>query len=242
MRSRNPIFSSDAYENAERAYTRTMTYGGTIAKTLVLLSLLLITAAFTFVVALTQGIGMPLLIGSGIVAFILVIVTMMKPSIAAFTAPIYAAVEGVLVGSVTASFGAMFDGIVLQAVLLTIGVTFATLILYTTRTIRVTARFRQIVMAMTLGIMITYLINLVFMLFGAQLPFLHEASPLGIGISLLIVAVAAFNLLLDFDSIEFGVRNGLPKNYEWVNALGLLVTLVWLYFEILRLLSLFRER
>lgn len=242
MRGSNPIFSSDSYQRSSYGNTNTMSIRGTINKTLLLLLLLVATSAYTYNITATKGLSYGFLIGVAIVCFILVMVTMFKPAVAPFTAPIYALLEGVAVGNASAIFEGFYSGIVLQAVCVTLGVTFAALLLYTSRTIRVTSKFRKIVMIATLGVFITYLVQLVFMLFGVSIPFLHQSTPLNIGISIVILIIASLNLLLDFDQIESGTRNQLPKVYEWVSSVGLLVTLVWIYFEALRLVALLRNR
>jgi uncharacterized YccA/Bax inhibitor family protein len=139
-------------------------------------------------------------------------------------------------------FEASFPGIAIQAVALTFGVLGAMLVLYRTGVIKVTQRFRAGVLAATLAIVAVYLVALVLGLFGVRVPFLNDASPLGILISLAIVTVAALNLVLDFDLIDRGARAGAPAFMEWYAAFGLLVTLVWLYLELLRLLARLRSR
>jgi uncharacterized YccA/Bax inhibitor family protein len=181
------------------------------------------------IVALLGGLGIAIL-------------TIVKPHLARFTAPVYAIVMGVVVGAISRLYEAAWDGIVLQAVGLTIGVFFVMLFLYATRVIRVTDKLRMGIVAATGAIFLVYMLNLVLRLFGASVPFIHDAGPLGIGISLVIVGVAAFNLLLDFDLIEKGVERAAPKHMEWFCAFGLLVTLIWLYLELLRLLSKLQQR
>ena len=151
--------------------------------------------------------------------------------------PIYAVLEGLLLGGISSLYNQRFQGLPLQAVALTFGVFIAFLIVYRMGLIRATERFRLGVVAATGGIAVMYLLSFVLGFFGVRMSFLHDSSPLSIGISLVIVAVAALNLVLDFDFIERGVEQGAPKFMEWYGAFGLLVTLVWLYLEILRLLS-----
>jgi uncharacterized YccA/Bax inhibitor family protein len=188
--------------------------------------------------------------GSGVAGWVLVaslaglgvaIATIVRPRWSPVTAPIYALVEGVVLGVVSMWFEAEFPGIAIQAVALTFGVMGAMLVLYTTRVIKVTQRFRTGVIAATLAIAGVYLVAFLLGLFGVRVPFLYDASPLGILISLAIVAVAALNLVLDFDLIERGARSGAPAYMEWYAAFGLLVTLVWLYLELLRLLGRLRR-
>jgi len=164
-------------------------------------------------------------------------VTVFKPKASPYTAPLYAVLEGLLLGGVSALYNARFAGLPLQAVTLTFGVFAALLLVYRTGIVRVTQNFRLGVFAATGGIAIMYLLSFVLRLFGVQMAFLHDSSPLSIGISLVVVVVAALNLVLDFDFIERGVERGAPRFMEWYAAFGLLVTLVWLYLEILRLLG-----
>jgi uncharacterized YccA/Bax inhibitor family protein len=160
-----------------------------------------------------------------------------KPRLSPYTAPLYAVLEGLLLGGISALYNARFAGLPLQAVALTFGVFAALLLVYRTGLVRATENFRLGVAAATGGIMVMYLLTFVLRLFGVQLAFLHDSSPLSIGISLVVVVVAALNLVLDFDFIERGVEQRAPKYMEWYAAFGLLVTLVWLYLEILRLLA-----
>ena len=167
--------------------------------------------------------------------------TIFKPNLARFTAPIYALIEGALLGAISAAYNTAYDGIVIQAVGLTIGVFATMLFLYATRVIKVTDKLRSGIMVATGAILLVYVANFILSLFDANVPFLHSTGAIGIGISLLIVGVAAFNLLLDFDFVERGVEAGAPRHMEWYAAFGLLVTLVWLYLELLRLLSKLRD-
>jgi uncharacterized YccA/Bax inhibitor family protein len=165
------------------------------------------------------------------------LLTIFKPNLARFTAPVYALLEGAFLGAISAAYNAAFDGIVLQAIGLTIGVFAVMLFLFATRIIAVTDKLRMGIVAATGAVLLMYLVNMVLSLFNSSVPFLHNSSLVGIAISLVIVAVAAFNLLLDFDFVERGVAAGAPKQTEWYAAFGLLVTIVWLYLEVLRLLS-----
>jgi uncharacterized YccA/Bax inhibitor family protein len=168
--------------------------------------------------------------------------TIFKPKLARFTAPVYALLEGALLGAISALYNSTYDGIVVQAVALTAGVFAVMLFLFATRVITVTDKLRMGIVAATGAIMLVYVLNLVLSLFGSEIPFLHSTGAMGIGISLLIVGVAAFNLLLDFDFVERGVEAGAPRYMEWYAAFGLLVTLIWLYLELLRLLSKLQRR
>ncbi len=170
------------------------------------------------------------------------VLTIFKPKLARFTAPVYALLEGALLGAISALYNSAYDGIVVQAVAMTVGVFAVMLFLFATRVIKVTDKLRMGIVAATGGIMLVYVLNLVLSLFGGNLAFLQSSSAMGIGISVLIVGVAAFNLLLDFDFVERGVEAGAPRYMEWYAAFGLLVTLIWLYLELLRLLAKLQRR
>ena len=176
-----------------------------------------------------------------IVGFVAVIVMYFKPRLAKILGPIYAVAQGFAVGCISKAYENFYDGIVIQAAGATIAVFAVMLGLYHTRIIKVTDRFRKTVIFATLGVMALYLVSFVFSLFGGEVPFLNEPSAIGIGFSVLVCGIAALNLALDFDFIERGAKAGLAKDYEWVAAVGLLVTIVWLYLEILRLLSKLRQ-
>jgi uncharacterized YccA/Bax inhibitor family protein len=164
-----------------------------------------------------------------------------KPNWAGYLAPIYGLLEGLFIGGISAIFNAAFadkyPGLIMQAVGLTFGVAIAMFLLYNFRVIKATEKFKSVIIMSTLGIGIFYLLTLVLNLFGVNVSFMYDSSLLSIGISLFIVAIAALNLILDFDMIEQGAERGAPKFMEWYGAFGLMVTLVWLYLEILRLLS-----
>jgi uncharacterized YccA/Bax inhibitor family protein len=177
-----------------------------------------------------------------IVGFVLVLATYFRPAWARVTAPLYAVAEGLLVGAISKVYEVRFEGIVLQAVGLTIGVFAMMLVLYATGRIRVTPRFRLGIIAATGGIVLIYLATAVMRLFGGDMPFLHGTGPVGIGFSLVVVVIAALNLTLDFDFIDRAEQAGAPRQLEWFAALGLVVTLVWLYLELLRLLGKLRSR
>jgi uncharacterized YccA/Bax inhibitor family protein len=177
-----------------------------------------------------------------LVAFGVAMVTCFKPNLARITGPIYAVLQGVVLGAISGLYNAAWDGIVLQAVSLTIGVFFTMLFLYGTRIIKVTDKLRMGIVAATGAVFLVYLANAVFRLFGGHLPYLHDTSAIGIAISVVIVGVAAFNLLLDFDFVERGTAAGAPAKMEWYAAFGLLVTIVWLYLELLRLLAILQGR
>ena len=245
MRTANPALKDSTFAGVRAAAGEpAMTLRGTAAKSLLLLLLTVFAAGFTWnaVAAGNLGIVGPATIVGGIGGFIVALVTVFRPRASPYTAPLYAVLEGLLLGGVSALYNARFAGLPLQAVTLTFGVFAALLLVYRTGIVRVTQNFRLGVFAATGGIAIMYLLSFVLRLFGVQMAFLHDSSPLSIGISLVVVVVAALNLVLDFDFIERGVERGAPRFMEWYAAFGLLVTLVWLYLEILRLLSKLQER
>lgn len=180
---------------------------------------------------------MPWVIGSALVGLVFCLITCFKKEWAAVTGSIYALAEGVLLGAISAMYEAQFHGLVLQAVLLTFGVFLALLALYTLRLVKVTDKLRVGIFAATASIGLVYLATIVLGFFQIEIPYIHGSGAIGIGFSVVVVGIAAMNLLLDFDMIERGVMQGAPKYMEWYAAFGLLVTLVWLYLEILRLLA-----
>ena len=231
-------------------WQKAMTVNGTISASAVLLVLLLVAGYFGWNAAsgpvTNEGVEtyqFPGIAMIGIViGFVAVIVANMKPNLAKFLGPVYAVGYGFAVGAISKGYETFYDGIVIQAVLATASVLAVMLVLYRTRIIKVTDKFRRTVIFATLGIMVLYLFSFVLSLFGTTLPFLNgDNMALSIGFSVLVCGLAAANLALDFDFIERGTAAGLPKEYEWVAALGLVVTLVWLYLELLRLLSYLRN-
>jgi uncharacterized YccA/Bax inhibitor family protein len=219
-----------------------MTTGGVATACAVLLALLLVGGTFGWmqVEPLPEGQGIDFpgwIIVPLLVAFGVAILTVFKPAWARITAPIYALIEGVVLGAISHLYEIRWDGIVLQAVGLTIGVFAVMLFIFSTRIIRVTNRLRTGIIAATGAVFLVYLVNIIMNLFGADLPFIHDGGAFSILFSLAVVGIAAFNLLLDFDMVEQGVARQWPKHMEWYGAFGLLVTLVWLYLEMLRLLG-----
>ena len=244
MRTANPTLNEQVFANAPAAAGgQVMTLQGAVNKTFILALLLVISGGFSwqFVQANPQMSGM-LSIGSALVGFVLVMASSFKPTWSPVVAPAYGLVEGVFVGVISARYSALYDGIVLQAALLTLGILFALLFAYQSRLIKATENFKLGLVAATGGIAIVYLASIVLSLFGIQIPLIHQSGLVGIGFSLVVVVIAALNLVLDFDFIENGVAQGAPKYMEWQSALGLLVTIVWLYIEMLRLLSKLRSR
>ncbi len=226
-----------------------MTVNGVITASLVLLTLILVSASFGWSAAsgptLENGVEtyqFPTLGIVGIlVGFAAVIGAYVKPKLAKILGPVYALGMGFAVGAISKGYESAFDGIVVQAVGATVSVFVVMLVLYRTRIIKVTDRFRRIVIGATLGIMLLYLVSIVINLFGGSVGFINSPSLFGIGFSIFVAGIAAMNLALDFDLVERGVDARMPKDYEWVAALGIVVTLVWLYLEMLRLLSKLRQ-
>ena len=223
-----------------------MTERGTMNKFFIMFLLVMASASLTWK-AFYDGVNvMPYMLGAAILGFITAMVVIFKKEWSPFLAPVYALLEGVFLGAISATYNNAFaksaPGIVTQAVLLTFGTVIAMYLLYRFRVIKVTDKLRSIIFTATAGIAIFYLLAMVLRLFHVDIAFLHEGSLLGIGFSLVVVVIAAMNLLLDFDMIEKGVAAGAPKFMEWYGAFGLLVTIVWLYLEILRLLSKLADR
>jgi uncharacterized YccA/Bax inhibitor family protein len=247
VKSSNPVLSERMFARDHVFGQETMTINGTMNKTGIMLLLVIAGAVYTwgkFYNAFSidnPGSGIaavtPWLLVGGIGGFIAAIVTSFKPKIAHITAPVYALLQGLFLGGISAVFESSYTGIVMRAVALTLGVFVVMLLLYRSQVIKVTDKFRMGVFAATGGIALVYLISFVAGFFGAGFSFLHDSSMLSIGISLVVVAVAALNLMLDFDFIDKASASGAPKHMEWFGAFGLMVTLVWLYLELLRLLS-----
>ena len=250
MRSGNPALSESTFLDlgsgtVVRRDADAMSLNGTVNKTAFLLVLVLATSMFTWSKAYAgAGAGlMPWVWGGAIGGLVLALVTVFKKQWAPVTAPLYAAVEGLFIGAISALFEQRFPGIVIQAVGLTFGTMAALLVAYRSGLIKATENFKLGVVAATGGIALLYLVNIGMRLFGFEgMGFIHDSGWMGIGFSAVVVVVAALNLVLDFDFIEQGVEQGAPKYMEWYAAFGLLVTLVWLYLEILRLLSKLQSR
>ena len=242
MRTSNPMMKDNVFTRS-LAGVEKMTLQGAVNKTITLLALVVIGAGFTWNLFYNQGAAavQPWMIGGLIGGLVVAMVTIFKQTWAPFLAPVYAVLEGFALGGISAFFEASFPGIVVQAVALTFGVLFCLLMVYKSGLIKVTENFRLGVVAATGGIALVYVIGFVGSFFGWQMPYIHESGVIGIGFSLFVVVIASMNLVLDFDFIERG--NGVaPKYMEWYAAFGLIVTLVWLYLEILRLLSKLRNR
>jgi uncharacterized YccA/Bax inhibitor family protein len=251
MKTSNPALGESTFRGvSESQYggsidvTTRMTLSGTVNKTGLLLICAFATAAWTwyrFLESRDMAEVAPLLLVGGIGGFIVAMVTVFKKEWSPVTAPIYALLEGLVLGGLSAITELRYPGIAIQAVSLTFGTLFVLLLAYSSRIIKVTEKFRLGVIAATGGIMVFYLLQMVLGFFGIRFTTLNGSGMVGIGISLFICAIAALNLVLDFDFIERGVNYGAPKYMEWYGAFGIMVTLVWLYLEILRLLSYLRN-
>jgi uncharacterized YccA/Bax inhibitor family protein len=246
MRTGNPTLSAETFRHAGRAIdpSRAMTIQGTVNKTGFLLLIVLAGAAWTWSLFFTAGAQAvtPYIWGGAVGGLVVAIATAFRPTWAGVTSPIYAALEGLFLGAISGFFEAMYPGIVLQAVGLTFGTLFALLMTYTSGLIRATENFKLGIVAATGGIFLVYMATMLLGLFGVRIPLIHASGPVGILFSLFVVVIAALNLVLDFDFIERGSAEGAPKHMEWYGAFGLLVTLIWLYIEILHLLSKLRSR
>jgi len=236
--SSNPAFSNKVFEKINYASNESlMTVQGTVNKSFLMILLLVVSAAYTWGNYYDGGSIMPLMLLGGIGGFVVALITMFKVSWSPITAPLYAALEGLFLGGLSATMDAMYPGIVIQAVALTFGTLFGMLFLYKTGIIKVTQKFRSGLLAATGGIFFVYLLSWILGMFGIGIPMIHEGGLIGIGFSLFVVVIAALNLVLDFDFIHKSSGMGAPKYMEWYGAFGLMVTLVWLYIEFLRLLS-----
>lgn len=250
MRTSNPALSGDTFQNAGvSTLGEGMTISGAVNKTGILLLLCVASAAWTWnrffgAPSIEQGMAAmgPLVAIGGIGGFIVAMVTIFKKEWAGITAPIYALLEGLLLGGISAMFETRFHGIAIQAVALTFGTLVVMLIAYRSGLIKVTDKLRLGIVAATGGIAVFYLIQFVLGFFGFRFNAVNGSGPIGIVFSLVVVGVAALNLVLDFDLIENGARWNAPKYMEWYSGFALMITLVWLYLEMLRLLSKFRER
>ena len=237
MRSGNPVLNKNTFTNSDT--TNTMTIDGTVNKTSISLLILLCSAFYTFSNNNTQFIWIGIIGG-----LITAIITMFKKEWSPFTVPIYAALEGLALGGISTIYEPLYAGIVQQAIFLTIGIFSALLIAYKTKVINPTENFKLGVFAATGGIFIFYIITLILSFFGVSTSILNplNGGMISIGFSIFVVIIASLNLVLDFDFIEEASEKNVPKYMEWYGAFGLLITLIWLYLEILRLLAKLQSR
>jgi len=246
MKTSNPVFAGNTYtvNGVAAGYGPTMTIAGTVNKAGILMLCVLATALWTWNQFFTNGpaaVGGYLVIGM-VGGFIVAMVTIFKKEWSPFTAPVYALLEGLFLGALSAMFEVRFHGIAIEAVALTFGTCFCMLLAYRSGLIRPTQRFTLGIVAATGGIAVVYFASIILGLFHVQIPGIFGNGPIGILFSLVVVVVAALNLILDFNVIEEGAHRGAPKYMEWYSAFGLMVTLVWLYLEMIRLLSKLREQ
>ena len=248
-RSGNPAMNDATFSNFTPESIvpgQTMTLQGTVNKTGILLLLVMITATYTWNQFFSTGLPetvMPIAICGAIFGFGFALATIFKKTWAPVTAPLYALSQGLFLGAISAIFELQFPGIVIQAVGLTMGTLASLLVLYKTGIIKPTENFRLMIVSATMGIALLYIVSMVMNMFGSSgIGFIHSNGLFGIGFSLFVVAIAALNLVLDFDFIEQGSEQGAPKYMEWFGAFSLMVTLIWLYLEMLRLLAKLRSR
>ena len=239
LRSGNPALNQNTFKNLELSNTERMTLEGTVNKTIIALLLLFFSASYSFNSGGVQFVWLGFIVG-----FILALVTIFKKHWAPYTVPLYAIFEGLALGGISFIYASMYTGIVQQAVFLTFGIFGSLLFAYKTRIIKPTENFKLGLFAATGGIFLVYLISMIMSFFGTGLPIMNpqNASLMSIGFSLFVVVIASLNLVLDFDFIEEASEQGAPKYMEWYGVFGLLVTLIWLYLEILRLLAKLNSR
>lgn len=243
LKSGNPTLSEKRFEQSLRGVEvhDTMTQRGALNKFGIMMLLLFASAAFTWKAAGESVNVFPWIIGSMIGGFIVALIITFKQKSASYLAPVYALLEGVFLGGISAYFSSAFaevaPDLITQAVGLTFGVVIAMYALFHFRVIRATEKFKSVIIIATVGIGVFYLLSWIVGMFGVTMPLIYDNGTMGIVFSLVVVVIAALNLILDFDRIEQGAAMGAPKHMEWYCAFGLLVTIVWLYLEILRLLS-----
>lgn len=241
VKSSNPVMGGFQRVSHSKIGSKTMSIEGTSNKTMLLLLIVVLSGFFSWNY-ISPTFIYPSLIGSVILGLILAIVISFKPLLAKILAPIYAILEGIILGLFSSFFEVIYPGIVIQAVLLTFGVAFLMNILYRNEIIKVTQKFRSVMLLSIGAIFLTYLISMILSFFGTTIPLIHDSGPIGIIFSLIVVTIASLSLLLDFDLIDRQIQAKAHKDMEWYGAFALLVTLVWLYLEILKLLSKLRSR
>ncbi len=243
LRSGNPALSANTFTAIPHVVGQeVMTIGGTVNKTAMALAILFITATYVWGQGTAGTLPMGLVWGGFIGGFIVAMVTVFKHAWAPYTTPLYAAFEGAALGGISFIFEQQYPGIVSQAIFLTFGTLGALLVAYRSGIIKATENFKLGVAAATGGIFLVYLLSFIVGFFGVEVPLIHSSGTFSILFSLFVVVIAALNLVLDFDFIEEGAERGAPKYMEWYGAFGLLVTLIWLYLEILRLLAKLQSR
>lgn len=243
LRSGNPTLKADTFTRVPRAFSEdAMTINGTVNKTGLALLILIAAASWTWNMGLEGATPWGLVLVGFLGGFVVALVTVFNITWAPYTTPVYAALEGLALGGISSVFELKYPGIVSQAVFLTFGTLGALLLAYRSGFIQATENFKLGVVAATGGIGILYALSFILGMFGVSVPLIHSSGTFGILFSVFVVIIAALNLVLDFDFIEEGAERGAPKYMEWYGAFGLLVTLVWLYLEILRLLAKLKDR
>jgi Predicted membrane protein len=245
--SSNPVFGRNIFETTARDgnLANTMTVKGTMSKAMIMLALVVLGASYTwkvFTESATPNAAMGWMIAGAIGGFITALIISFVPKTASWLSPIYAILQGLFLGTISAFFESMYPGIVVNAVGLTLALAFLLFFIYRTGIIQVTNKLRVGIIAATGAIALFYLVVWIVSLFGGSTAIVTGSSNLSIGISIVVVIIAAMNLLLDFDFIQKGEQAGAPKYMEWYGAFGLMVTLIWLYLEILKLLAKFAAR
>ena len=236
MRSANPTLKNNTF-TAARAGEEVMTLSGTVNKTGFSVLILLATASLTWNQVFPAAMMGPIFLVALIAGLGIALFTTFQPRWAPITAPAYSAVQGLVLGALSSMFELRYPGIVINAVALTLGILVALLLAYSSGWIRVTENMKLGILAATGGIALVYIVSMVLGFFGKTVPLIHESGLVGIGFSLFVVVIASLNLVMDFDFIEGGVEKGAPRYMEWYGAFALIVTLVWLYIEVLNLLA-----
>lgn len=234
FRGSNPVMRGRVFDNVE-SYGNNMTLEGTVNKIGLLLTILVLSSCFSFFNAQTLGVGTIVVTSLG--ALVLAMIMSFVPKASPILSPIYAILEGCVLGIISNIYASEYSGIVMQAILLTMCIFIVMLTAYRLHLIRVTDKFVTIITAATCGIALLYLVDTILSMFGASVVFLHQTGWVGILVSLVIVVIASLNLLLDFRFIEEANSMGAPRYFEWYLAFGMMVTIVWLYLEVLRLLA-----
>ncbi len=247
MKTSNPAFRERTWTNAEPdAHGAVMTLNGTAIKAGVLGTLLVLSAAYPWHLFFTSNVSTsaltPFILIGCIGGFITAMITIFKQKAAPITAPIYAIFEGLALGGISAMYEYQYPGVAIQGIALSFAVLGAFLLAFSTKLVRPSQNFLQGVVMATCGIALYYLVAMIMSMFGMHAPMMWDGGWLSVGFSLFVVAIAALNLFIDFNFIEANVENGAPKYMEWYGAFGLMMTMVWLYLEVLRLLAKLRNR
>ncbi len=243
LRSGNPALTADTFTSIPRTSSENaMTISGTVNKTSLALAILFVAATYVWSQGAAGALPTGFIWGGFIGGFVVALVTVFKQTWAPYTTPLYAGLEGLALGGISFIFEQQYPGIVSQAIFLTFGTLGGLLLAYRSGVIRATENFKLGVVAATGGIGLVYFLSFILGFFGINIPLIHSSGTFGILFSLFVVVIAALNLILDFDFIEEGAERGAPQYMEWYGAFGLLVTLIWLYLEILRLLVKLRSR